>query len=198
MQKYKSFNTSAKGKKASRKKPIILVLLGLVVLLGLLLVLDRKDIINLPFLSKDKPAATPTGINYNPPTQQEKAETEKFKENLGNQSKEDTPATPTPTTPTGKKSVSPVMTSWGASPNVEARGYVPGVNEEGGTCTLTLTRNGQTVTESKTGISDVKTVSCGLISVSRTRLSTGTWNVTLSYSSASSEGVSTSNQVEVE
>ena len=191
--------SARKRSKFSIRRRLKRLLLVLILLGGLLFALDYKGVISLPFGDDEKPAATPSSdtdeINYDPPTSQEKAETEEFKEGLGEQAAP--PATPS-TTNSAKKSVTPIMTSWSASPNVEVRGYVPGINEEGGTCTLTLTKSGQKVTESKEATPDAKTVSCGLISIARTRLTPGAWSATLSYSSASSEGTSTSNSIEVE
>jgi len=192
----------AKEKKASQKRAIILAALGLAVLVGALLALDRKGLINLPLLPDKKSAQTTQtheGVNYSPPTQQEKDETEQFKDNLGDQSTPTTPTTPTSPSPTNstKKSITPIMTSWGANPNVEVRGYVPGISEENGTCTVTLTKDGQKVTESATATPDATTVSCGLITIAKSRVSAGTWSATLSYSSAKYEGVSASKSIEV-
>ncbi len=191
------YNTPSKNvNKASKKRLILLTLVGLTLVASLLFVLERKDLINLPFSSGDKPRSiTKDGVNYDPPTKQEKTETEQHKDNLGD------PQTTTPppaTTANGKKKVNLVMTSWVASPNVEVRGYVPSIIEEGGTCTLTLTQDTQQVTESKVAAADASSVTCGLITVARARLSSaGTWTAVLSYSSNTYEGVSTSNKIEV-
>jgi hypothetical protein len=196
MPQYKKYTPPRKNK-VSKKRAIILFSIGFILLLGLLLVLDRKGVINLPFLSDEKPAPSSNGINYGPPTDQEKTETEQFKEGIGNQTTNPPPNTPS--SPSKKKTVTPIMTSWGAdSQQAEVRGYVAGVNEEGGTCTLTLTNGSQKVTETKPATPDAQTVSCGLISIARDKLSPGTWTATLSYSSNNAEGVSNSNSLKVE
>ncbi len=194
MAKYTKYNTGKSKVKGSKKRTILLVIAGLVLVAGLLFILDRKGVINLPFSNDDEPAVTPDGINYDPPTEQEKSETEEFKKSLGDQS-----TTTNPTTPSGtKKSVTPVIVYSGTtSANAEVTGYVSGVVEEGGTCTVTLTKDGQKVTESKTATADATNTSCGLITIARTRLSPGTWSATLAYSSNTAEGTSTSKSIEV-
>lgn len=195
----RKYSSKRKGTKVSRKKIFLPIIAGLILLGGLIFVLNRKSVLRLPFLPDNKPLAPPTAvsesINYNPPTQQEKTETEVFKKNLG-----DTvpPVTPKPTPGAPKSSVTPIMTTWSATPNVEVRGYVPGINEDGGTCTLTLTKGGQTVTASGAATPDATTVSCGLITINWGKLSPGAWSATLSYSSPHYEGGSNSNTINVE
>jgi hypothetical protein len=198
MAKFTNYSVSGRKKKALNKRSIVLILVGLILVLGLLVALDRTGVINLPLLPdrKSAPAPTSDGINYDPPTEEEIAETEDFKDKLGNETTTPSP-TPSPSPTTNKNPVTPVMTSWDAAPNAEVSGYVSGISEEDGTCTVTLTKGDQKVTESKAATPDAKTVSCGLITINRDRLSPGTWTVTLSYSSQKSEGVSTSNTIEV-
>lgn len=190
------------GKKggASKKRLVLLSLLGLAVVLAILIILDRRGAINLPILpDKAEETTSPSnGINYGPATEQEKKETEAFKENLGDQSMPPPSSNTSPSSATSKKVVTPIMTTWGASPSVEVRGYIPSLNEEGGICTVNLTKGDQKVTESRTATADATTVSCGLITIARDRLSAGTWTATLAYASNSAEGTSTSNSIEVE
>jgi cytoskeletal protein RodZ len=204
MRRFKNYKASSRKKsQASRKRLLFKLLVLVAVVAGILFVLDRKGVIDLPFTSDPQPTTSPDGINYGPPTAQEKAAANEAKENISNDKATDsTPETPTPSAaPTsGKKSVTPVMTSWGPNgdQDAQARGFVPGITEEGGTCTLTLTKGGVTVTESKEATPDASTVSCGLITIDRSRLTTGSWTATLSYSSTKSEGKSSPNTIEVE
>lgn len=80
---------------------------------------------------------------------------------------------------------------------VLAGGYVSGVIEEGGVCTLTLTQNGATVTVEGPAMPDATTTVCGGLSVPGSQLSGGTWQATLSYVSAGYAGTSATAPVEV-
>lgn len=113
-----------------------------------------------------------------PATEQEKSETEQHKDSLVK------PPAPPPTPgPTGKKQVSVVITS-AAADNVSA--YVSGVLEEGGTCTAVFEKDGQSVTRTSEGFSNVSTTNCAPITPSLP--GSGTWNLTVSYNSAAAEG----------
>lgn len=69
---------------------------------------------------------------------------------------------------------------------VSAAGYVQGLIENGGQCTFTFTGPGESVAVSAEGIADSRTSSCGTIAVPIAQLPSGTWSVTLGYTSASS------------
>lgn len=189
-------NSRKKSSSAASKRLFIAAAL-LAAVVGVLLGLDRAGVVNLPFLSDNEasaPASNPTqeGINYAPPTEEEKKAGDQVKDG------QNQPTTP-PATPGQKKSVTPVITSWGynaITQQAEVSGYVGGIIENGGTCTLTLEKSGQKVTESKAAIADAQTTSCGLITVARNRLSPGNWTATLSYSSDNAEGTSQPRSVE--
>lgn len=122
-----------------------------------------------------------------------------------NQSKDNIPQNQTDNTNstssnTGtKKSVSPVMTvsQSSAGANVKANGYVPGIVEQGGKCTLTLTKGSDTVNQSGNAFNDAQSTNCGLLEISRTQLTSGTWQAVLSYSSSKSAGNSSPANIEV-
>lgn len=187
-------------KRLSRTPLKKLVILGLVILIGfvgILWGLDKVSVINLPFLSNNGTTTdTTNGINYGPPTEEEKQETEDFKNKQG-----DSTSTPPTTPPAGqKKSVTPTISSWGYNKlngNVEVSGYVPGIIEDGGTCTLTLEKASQKETESKASTADAQNTSCGLITVAGNRLSNGSWKATLTYGSDTANGSSQAVTVEV-
>lgn len=76
----------------------------------------------------------------------------------------------------------------GRSGRVLVDGYVAGVIESSGTCTVTLTKDGVTVTGHAAGEADATTTVCGGLAVSDPRLTPGTWSAVLSYRSATSSG----------
>jgi hypothetical protein len=79
---------------------------------------------------------------------------------------------------------------------VQANGFVAGVLEDGGTCTLTLTKGSENVTSTSTAAADASTTSCGLLETSG-GIAAGTWHAVLSYSSADAHGTSQSTEVVV-
>jgi hypothetical protein len=77
-----------------------------------------------------------------------------------------------------------------SSGGVLAGGFVDGVIESGGTCTLTLSRNGAVATGTSQAEPDATTTSCGEVRVDRGSLSSGDWTGVLSYSSRGAAGAS--------
>jgi hypothetical protein len=85
----------------------------------------------------------------------------------------------------------------GKSGSVKVNGYVSGVVENGGTCTLTLTSGSVHVTGQVTAQADATTTICPEISVSDPRLTPGAWQAVLAYRSPSSQGSSPATKVQV-
>ncbi|SDO14678.1 hypothetical protein SAMN05660199_01356 [Klenkia soli] len=80
---------------------------------------------------------------------------------------------------------------------VQANGFVSGVIQDGGTCTLTLRREGQDdVVVTTVASADATTTSCGLLETG-TGLASGTWDVELAYSSDTASGSSAVDEVVV-
>jgi hypothetical protein len=93
-----------------------------------------------------------------------------------------------------------VVTFYGwnaAAEQVQVGGYVSGVVEEGGTCTLTLTRGGETVAAHGSATADAATTACGELDVAGDQLSAGTWQAVLRYESPSHTGAADAVDVEV-
>lgn len=117
------------------------------------------------------------GINYGPPTEQEKKAAQQKKDEIAAQH-EQPPAQPTPAS-----SIVPVLTQWGEyNGNIEVVGYVPGIVEDGGTCTYTFSQGSSTFNKETKGVDNVSTTSCPTVSVPTSQFSPkGTWSVTLTY-----------------
>ncbi|MFP3715040.1 hypothetical protein [Puerhibacterium sp. TATVAM-FAB25] len=109
-------------------------------------------------------------------------------------------ATPTPTPTAPSRATADVELSFLAfnagSGAVEASGYAT-VYEEGGTCTLVLTKDGATARGQIEGLPDVATTSCGGLEVPRSQLSSGTWRAVLEYESPTTVGSSEAREVVV-
>jgi hypothetical protein len=140
--------------------------------------------------------STSSTINYGPPTTAEQAESDAAN-SIGRAAQNNQTTNPTNTT------INPVIVtdsqnSPGQSLNVTS--YVNGVIENGGTCTLTLTKSGsQTITQSGSGSADASYTDCPAFTVpfSKFNNQTGNWQLTLSYSSSSASGsTSVTKQIE--
>jgi len=141
-------------------------------------------------------------INYDKPdsTEQSAAESNKNKS-------PDIPSTSTTQATkdsSAKSKVSVVITTYNDhdNGNLTVNGYVDGVVESGGTCTLTLKDSaGRTVSSSRPAQPDATTTTCGQSAISLSKLHAGTWQATLSYSSATSVGATDPsdprNQIEI-
>ena len=98
----------------------------------------------------------------------------------------------------GSLPISVTFADWNATTAaVEVDGYLAGIVEDGGTCTLTLTSGGRTATAEVPGTADATTTSCGGASVPGTQLAPGTWSAVLTYRSATSTGTSEAAEVTV-
>jgi cytoskeletal protein RodZ len=118
-------------------------------------------------------------VNLNPPTDQEKSEAEAHKKDLANSD------TPVPATGSnGKKSVTPVITN---ASTAEVDAYIPGVFEDGGTCTATLIKGTQTIVKISQGFANATYTSCAPIILNNSVAGTG-WTVVVSYNSSTAEG----------
>ncbi|GAB3357543.1 hypothetical protein GCM10027300_27920 [Modestobacter lapidis] len=78
----------------------------------------------------------------------------------------------------------------GAADAVIASGYVSPVIEDGGTCTLELTRDGESVSTTSDAVADASTTSCGQLQVLGDDLAPGEWSAVLGYESGTTSGTS--------
>lgn len=187
-------NKKYKNKTNSRYKKIIIVLLVLALFTGGILYWynsrNNTSDPNQANTGSNQDEANNDKIDYSPPTDDEKKAADAVKD----------PSQPRTTThsPTQnnstKKKVKPVITS-AESNSVSA--YIPGVFEEGGTCTAVFTKNGTTKTISSKGFQNVSYTQCAPINIDSGFLSQGTWNLSLKYTSTNSEGVSASQNLEI-
>jgi hypothetical protein len=111
--------------------------------------------------------------NLSPPTSQEQKDTEAHKDSLTQKQ-----------TPQGKDSgKSAVVTSASGD---EVRALVSGVIEDGGTCTYVFTKGSETISKTSAGVANVSSTNCVLFNPAPSSfLSSGSWTVSLSYTSSS-------------
>lgn len=182
-----NYKQKDQNKHRPNRKKIALILTALILTAGLigggLYIRNRRG---------QKSADTPrvATINYAPATPAEKQQVNDTKDKIvadQNKAKEAPQATGT------KKSVTPTITNTTGSISA----YVMGVFEEGGTCTATFVKSGETLSKSSVGFQNASYTQCSPIPLESGYLSKGTWTVTVSYSSAAAEGTSLSKNFEV-
>jgi hypothetical protein len=192
---------SYKNKKSKKLYPKkALVILAVLILTGfLVLVLEKTGVINLYERNTNNlPEAQQDAINYGPATEEEKNAAEDNKQRLTIEQQQNQTQ---PQQPTGdqKISVTPVFGYIEISESqINSNGFITTMIEEGGTCTLTLKKDGVTKQTSNTSLADAQSTVCGLMQISTDGLSIGNWTATISYSSDKYEGVSEERLVKVE
>lgn len=136
-------------------------------------------------------------INYSPATDAEKEYSEAVKDDIvENDKKQDDQ----PQDAGAKKRVLPQVSSWAqrdSTSNLTIGGYVDGVIEDGGSCTVVLTKGGQEVSASREGLANAQSTACGSIVIEKAKIEAGNWSVVLRYSSKTSEGISDPVSIEV-
>lgn len=121
-------------------------------------------------------------VDFTPPTPEEKQETEANKRSFADDSPD-----------SGDNSTGQVVPVITYADRSVVRGYVPGVFEDGGTCTATATKGSQTKTANSEGFEDFNKTTCAPITIS---LPDGGWSVVLSYNSNTVKGQSETYQVD--
>ncbi len=175
----------SKRTKSSRKYFLICML----VLAAAILAIGGLKIYNDHKTTPEPSTTGASGVNYAPPTEEDKKEVDQHKADLGDQQ-----SSTGQSSNSQKKSVTPVITSADSS---AIKAYVPGVFEDGGICTATLTKGSTTLTKSSTGFKNVSYTTCPPMKLASGELSAGTWSVVVSYSSDAAQGTSTSSTIEV-
>jgi hypothetical protein len=173
------------GIKSPRAKKLIVILIAVLMLIGIpIFVLERTNTINLIQDGTNVPSEE-DGINYGPPTEEDKKSTEDHKDDIV-KNQDSQGQSGNNGSSTTKKAVKPVI---GSVSSTDVRTIIPEVIENGGTCTATFTRAGQaTVTKSATAVANAQNTICN-VSFSGTPVGTG-WKVTVLYQSSTSEGTS--------
>lgn len=132
-------------------------------------------------------------VNLSPPTPEEvKSGDETKKDIIANEQ------TTQPSTSPQNVPVQPLLTYAGVyNDQVEVGAYVPGIFEEGGICTLTLTKDGKSKSTTVTAVRNVNSVDCPVMTVPRSELTAGTWRAVVGYKSVKHIGESSVKEIEV-
>lgn len=129
-------------------------------------------------------------IDYAPPSEEESSDTDRVKDDISSQN--DTQTT-TSNDSSGAKTVEVVLTNWGQSDSgtrFEVGAYAQ-VLEPNGKCKLTMKKGAVTLSDTSTAIQNPSTMSCGSLSVEYSKVTSGTWTTTISYTSPKSDGTVT-------
>lgn len=168
----------------NKRKTIILIIIIVLILgsLGIFFAKKHAD-------SQAARARKPNTVDYSGPTEQDKQETQAFKDSQQKQSQNLPPAPPIDSN--GKRRVEPVISyadQYDAA--IEASAFVPDIFEDGGTCTLNLTHGSSTVTKTATATKNATTTRCTTFTFPAKELSSGQWTATVTYSSNTAQGTS--------
>lgn len=126
-------------------------------------------------------------VNYNPPTKEEVSEGQEAKERIINTDNDNLE----------KVSVGIAFADT-VDQKLEIRAFISGVIEGGGICTATLIKDGVSIEESSQAFIDFKTSQCHPIYISIDSFKTkGSWLLTVSYKSETSNGKSESLEVKI-
>ena len=176
-------------------KRIIYILVFFLVLVSLFFILKVNDVFD---NKKDTAKQNIDKVNYNPPTSEEKQQIQDFKTK---QASEEPQSTTQPGSVT-HKTVIPTISSWGQDPtshSLEAAGFINGVVESSGTCTLVITKGSETYSQTASGVANAQNTVCPLISIPRSKIpSPGEWSLKITYESKTAKGTSEQRLLKVE
>lgn len=171
--------------KQSRIKAIVFICLVLVlaiVCIFIYTIIHKR-------VKKTNPQSPAETINYTPASPVEKKESEDNKDKIVKEQSQNNQNN----TSGQKKSVIPTIVN--ADTN-SVSAFVNTIFEEGGTCTATFTKGSVTKSKSSDGFQNVSYTQCAPIDISGL-LTSGTWSLTITYSSTTSVGSSASRQVTI-
>lgn len=166
---------------------LVAVLSLLLIWAGYTFLVSNKDVPGEQQAVEGQASVNEDGIDYSPPNKEDLEKNNQHKEELAKD--EGKPGENTD----DKKSVKPQITYAEVyGENVEVRSYVPNVLENNGTCKLILTKGGEKLEKTKEAVPNVSEMSCGLIKMSKSKLSTGNWKAVIEYTSSKAYGKSDS------
>lgn len=188
----KSNKYSKNNRSSSKKKTAILIIVAVLLVVGSVFAYNRYHNND----SEQPESINDSDINYGPPSQQEIDSAEDHKKAIDKNQDQSNSSNNSSDT---KKSVKPVIISYGQGDGkFELSGRVPGILENSGTCTLTMTRGSSKATGSNTASPNVSEMSCGFIAIPLSKLGSGSWTAKITYKSSKAQGVSEPWTVEVE
>lgn len=175
--------TRQRTKKAKSKKAVFIIL-AIILLAG--------AATGAHYLLADNSETLKSSSKYTPPTKEEKQQVEDHKDQL--EKENDQPGAP-------ESSATSVIITYAnqQDQSIIVSSYVNGIIEQGGTCTVKLTKAAQDIVRSATALLDAKHTTCPTITIPRSDFSeSGDWSLIVSYNSSNTPTVSASQKVKVE
>jgi uncharacterized protein (UPF0333 family) len=171
-----------KKRSETKKKRLLLIGAVLLILTGIAAYFYFRDSPNTATITTSTNEQKP----ITPATEEEKKESDRLKNATA-----DREAQPQASA-TQKKSIQPVIVDANLyDQTVEVRAYIPGIVEDGGTCTVTLRKGSHIFTRTSAGFQDAKTTNCTKVTINRSDFpEAGTWSTTVSYDSNTASGTS--------
>lgn len=171
------------------KKVLALLIVGVLLITGSALLLKNRN--NSPAVA---PVEKEPKIDLSPATEEDKKRADQHKEDIVKQQEQASQ------TPSADHAVTPIIISSSYSNNrVTVRSFIPSLVEDNGTCTLTLSKDGQTLTKQASAIRNAQTTDCPPMSFERSEIpNSGSWKVVVTYKSPVSSGTSSEGAVEVQ
>ncbi len=189
-----------KTKKSTLPKIIIAIIIVAIVIAGYFVV--AKSYNYWPFQQVATPSETTqqddtdnSSINDTPATSEDQTEANKQKEATYERNKTTEESDKSTNGSSSKKNVGvTITTAYQEKDEIHVNGFVTGVIEGNGTCTLTLTdESGKKVTATRQGHENATNTTCGQSTIKTSQLHSGNWTASLSYSSSTASGNSDNN-----
>lgn len=159
-----------------------------------------------PFPAQSAETNTPretNSVDYSGPTNEDVEHSQDAKEKLLNKGDNDSQTQPEDNSPSndsqGKKGAAVTISFADIyNDNLEIRAFTPTVIEGSGTCTATISKQGSpSITKTSQAFIDSSSSICQPIYIPKSQLTSGTWNVSVTYSSKQYQGSSGQMTVEV-
>jgi hypothetical protein len=90
------------------------------------------------------------------------------------------------------------VAEWVPGSGAEVAGYVSGLVESDGQCTLALERDGVRLETTRAATADATTTACGWLTIDDPEITPGTWTATLSYQSSTTAAHSPETPLDVQ
>lgn len=154
--------------------------------------------------NREVPNPDPNGdslgyVNYGEPTEQEKQQADQNKDAVVERQKLEQEAANNQNTGQIKQVTPQISTAMQNGQEVLVTAYVPGVFEDGGTCTMTAQLGSQKVTRTSEGFANATNTGCAPFRLSRGDFpQAGNWTVVVQYTSNTAKGVSSEKQLSIQ
>lgn len=179
--------------KRPSKKLAILLLAIVIVSLASILAFKMANSHNAKSSATTSSETTVNTVNYDPPTKEEVIAGDEQKDKNVQRDKVNSNTAP----PAGSANI--VIVDAGQYDNtIEIRSFISNVYEDGGTCTVTFTKDSLSVSRANTAFKDATTTQCKPINIGRSEFpAAGDWKLVVSYTSPTISGSSTTKTVSI-